>query len=201
MNEIIIILLVLGAIAVVYFVGQSNRRKHMERQQLEQAKLDAYTKAIGVALERFERDGIPEVKCDISLKRGETLHVVLPAIQWCEYRKVRTGRVAGHGVTGRIRITKGVYYRYGTGQIKSETMDQLAVIDTGTLYFTNKGLLFRGRYGNKNLPYQKMQNIIPFMQGLQIERESGKNVYIPCNTMGSRPEYGAAIALLWDRAR
>src|SRR5690606_9498538 len=117
------------------------RRNHMERQRLEQAKLEAYTRAISAAVERHERDGIPEAASEISLKRGETLHVVLPSIQWCEYRKVRTGRVSGHGVTGRIRIAKGIYYRYGTGQIDAETMDQLSVIDNGSLYFTNKGLL------------------------------------------------------------
>jgi hypothetical protein len=198
---IFLILFLTAAMALVYYVTQAGKKKHLERQQSEQRKLDAYLKELVASGERLERDGIPAIDSEISLRRGEALYVVLRNIQWCEYRKVRTGRVSGHGVTGRIRLAKGLYYRYGTGQMKAETMDQLSVIDSGDLYFTNKGVLFRGRFGNKNLPYPKVQNIIPLMQGLQIERESGKNVYIPCDTLGSRPQYGATIALLWDKAR
>ena len=148
--------------------------------------------------EKYETVGIPQIDSDISLKRGETLHVRLGGIQWMEYRKKRTGRVMAHGLTARVKIAKGLYYRAGTGQVISESVDQLTPIDNGDLYFTNKGVFFRGNLGNKNVPYDKIVMLTPFQKGIKIERETGKDVYIPCSV---RPDNAAAIVLLWDKIR
>lgn len=190
-----LVLLILGVGLVWHFNYSKKKRAIAEQDQ--QNKIKRYTDALQSYGDEYEKE-IPIVEADIALKKGENLHGILRDTKWMEYRKVRTGRVAGFGVTTRIKIAKGVYLRGGQGQYVSESVDQMKVIDTGDLYFTNKGLLFRGDFGNKSLPYSKIINMIPFTEGLKIERDKGKDIYMPCN-FASVPYKAAALVMAWDK--
>lgn len=200
MSTFIILILSLGVITVIYLTSKADKKKRTEDANQIKAQTDRYVEELQQAGERFEREGIPEVTSDVSLRKTEKLHVVLKDSQWMEYRKVRTGRVSGHAITGRVKIAKGLYYRYGTSQYKSESFDHLTTIDSGDFYVTSKGLVFRGSKGNKTLPFEKVMELVPFEDGMRIERETGKDIYIPFK-FSSSPDKAAAIVLLWDKCR
>lgn len=190
--------------SVIVGIAYYNRRRaqtqqfaEAERQKISLQNYMADFQRIG---EEYQKNGIPSIESDISLKKTDTLYAILKGSSWMEYRKVRTGRVSGHGITGRVKIAKGLYYRYGTGQYHSESLDQLTTIDQGDFYVTDKGLFFRGSKGNKTLPFEKILELVPFENGMKIERETGKDIYIPFRFSNS-PEKAAAIVLLWDKRR
>ena len=196
-STVLIWLLIIGvAVLLIRYKLKSDEKE----KALEEEATKKYIEEFQKAGERFERSGVPSIDSDVSLKKAETLHVKLGSINWMEYRKVRTGRVSGHGVTGRIKIAKGVYYRYGTGQMKAESMDQLTQIDSGDLYVTNKGFFFRGHLGNKTLPFDKILQPTPLPKGLKMEKDTGKDVYIVFD-FTQYPDKAAAIVLLWDKQR
>lgn len=197
--EVIIIIVILVGVVIAYSYYSSKRTEKASIQyKQEEANTQTFLAEFQRIGEKYETSGIPQIDSDISFKRGETLHVKVEGIQWMEYRKKRTGRVMAHGVTARVKIAKGLFYRAGTGQMISESIDQLTPVDNGDLYFTNKGVFFRGNLGNKNIPYDKIIMLTPFQKGIKIERDAGKDVYIPCSV---QPDNAAAIVLLWDKIR
>lgn len=198
--EIAIILILIAVAAIIYnvYTSKQNTETAIRQQKQDEADTQLFVSEFQRIGEGYEKTGIPTIESDISLKRGESLHVRLGGIQWMEYRKKSTGRVTAHGLTARVKIAKGLYYRAGTGQVITERIDQLTPIDNGDLYFTNKGIFFRGNLGNKNISYDKIIMLTPFQKGIKIERETGKDIYIPCNV---RPDNAAAIVLLWDKIR
>lgn len=194
--ETLVIAVVVIAVLYFFFSSKSKAAETQNSKQLEE-ETQKYVTELQRIGDDFEKSGIPMIESDISHKKGETLHVKFGNIQWMEYRKKRTGYTI-HGVTARVKIAKGLYYRAGSGQVISESVDQLTPVDKGDIYFTNKGIFFRGSLGNKTLPYDKIVMLTPFQQGLKIEKGTGKDIYIPYNI---RPDQGAAIALLWDKVR
>ena len=196
-NTLIILILIGGVAALlIYFKRMGDSTLERETEEQTQRFIEEFQSAG----DKFEKNGIPTIESDISLSKKDTLHARLNGIKWMEYRKVSTGRVTTHGLTGRIKIAKGLSYRYGTGHVARETMDQLKEIDAGDIYVTNNGFFFRGIFGNKNLPFDKVINLIPFPTGLKIEKETGKDVYIPYDFKSS-PNKAAMIALLWDKIK
>jgi len=70
----------------------------------------------------------------------------------CLYKN--DGRIGGHGITARVKIMKGVYYRVGTGRMamgKSWQADQ-----HGTLHFTTDRIVFDGDNKNFSVRWDKV---------------------------------------------
>jgi len=176
---------------VGYFIYKGKKAKELE----ERLKMENYLSEFNRIGETYLANGIPSITSDIKLMKEENLRAVLRGAQWMEYRKVATGRSTSHGIGGRVKIAKGLYYRYGVSQTASERLDLLKAIDSGDLYFTNQRIIFRGGTGNKNIPFDKIRKVSPTMVGLKIERESGKDVYLPFQLSAKDT---AAIALTWE---
>lgn len=192
--SILALVIIVVVVGVIIHVNARNDRKANEKQQKEIAAFTQATTEIG---EKYLKAGIPEYRADFALKKDEKLHVRLGGVNWMEYRKVRTGRVSSHGITGSIKIAKGLRYRYGTGYVAAESIDQLKQIDNGDLFITNKSIIFRGSMGNKTIPLNKVMKLIPSMAGLKIERDTGKDVYIPFD-FKPVPSYFVSVYLLWE---
>jgi hypothetical protein len=50
-------------------------------------------------------------------------------------------------------------------------------IDEGTLYITSKRLVFDGSGKNQNVPYKKVIGFTMYPDGVQIEKETGRDQY------------------------
>ena len=74
-----------------------------------------------------------------------------------------------------FRIIKGVYYR--TGGIKGKPIEHSSMnpIGTGTLYITNKNLIFHSVNKGLKIGYKKLVGLSPYSDGVEIQRD-GANV-------------------------
>ena len=107
------------------------------------------------------------------------------------------GRIAGHGVTARIKIAKGLYYRLGSGRVgmgKSWMYDE-----PGTLHFTTDRIIFNGSTKNYSVPMHKILDISLGEEGKEIyvDREAGADWSF--RMPGIIPADKLATAILFQR--
>jgi hypothetical protein len=116
---------------------------------------------------------LPTISPDISLSHREECYMQR-SVDWYEMRRLRLG-VAYAGPSLRLRIAKGVYWNMGTFARAPITTDQLQKIDSGTVYITNRRLLFDGALKNAAIKLDKIINISPYTDGVGIEKDAGKS--------------------------
>lgn len=140
------------------------------KQQL--AKLKLYW-----ALENVE---LPAMQTDIALQRAERGYITIPNVKWYELRSVRQ-RVSYSGYSTSFRVAKGFYLRSGSYKPRSYSVDQMTLIDSGTLYLTNKRIIFTGAKKNSNICLEKILSITPYTDGVEIDKETGKTPLLQFN--------------------
>ena len=158
----------------------------------EQAELEAICQSLDVelqlsdesqaALDRMrlywviENGDVPVIDVDINLPRTEHCYFTTEA-GWYEHRRV-TKSVRYAGPTARVKVAKGIYFRAGQVAAQRVTSDELTLIDTGTLYLTNKRLIFRAGRGNKNVRLNKILTFEAFRNGVDIQKDAGKSPFL-----------------------
>ena len=125
---------------------------------------------------RIENADLPEISPDINIQKSERLHFKT-YINWLEQRRI-TKRVNFAGPTARIKLAKGVYYRMGSIGVQPISEDVWQNIDSGQIYLTNKRLIFMGSKGNKTIKLNKILNIVPHTNGVDVQKESGKSPFL-----------------------
>ena len=125
---------------------------------------------------QIENAELPEIESDIKLQKYEKLHYSMQ-VKWLEQRRI-TKRINYAGPGARIRLAKGIYYRVGSLNMQRITEDVWQTIDTGTIYLTDKRIIFMGSKGNKTLGLNKILNLIPYSNGLEIQKDSGKSPFL-----------------------
>jgi hypothetical protein len=126
-------------------------------------------------LARIDVGELPTIEPSLRLQRGEVCHAEFPC-RLHEYRVITRG-VAYHGPTGRIRIMKGLSWRYGYISATPVRSEELRQLDSGTLYITNKRLLFNGSRRSVNTQLKKIIHFTAYQDGIQIEKDSGRDQF------------------------
>lgn len=126
---------------------------------------------------RIEVGALPTVTPAILLQRGEVCHFLANNIAHKEMRTV-TKRVNYSGVSASIKIVKGVRYRIGSIAPQRVTQDVLTVVDSGSLHLTNKRVLVQGTRKNTSVNLTKVIHFTVYSDGLQIQKETGKDLYL-----------------------
>lgn len=126
-------------------------------------------------LARIEAGELPVIHPSVLLQRGEVCHAEFS----CRLHEMRTvtKRINYHGPTGRIRIMKGLSWRYGSVNVSRVTSEELRQLDLGVLYITNKRLLFNGASKSINTPLKKIIHFTVFKDGIQVEKETGRDQF------------------------
>jgi len=122
---------------------------------------------------RIENEELPQVPAPISLQRSEVCHGCFNVI-WHELRTRTTG-VRYAGPVASIPIMKGLRYRIGSVRTGRVSVEELTRVDEGTIYVTNKRLIFDGAKRNTSIRYSAILSIEPFSDGLRIEKASGRS--------------------------
>lgn len=125
---------------------------------------------------QIDNGDLPIETCSISLQSKEICHFIAD-IQWYEQRKV-TQRVNYGGVTGRLKIAKGIYLRAGSISPQRITEDVWKLIDNGKLFITNKRIIFMGGLGNKTINLNKILDFNVYSNGIEISKDTGKNPFL-----------------------
>lgn len=154
----------------------------------------SHTMADLVGLKRLSaiQDGkLPILDADILLRKKEVCHYEIPTSLIEE--KSRTKFVGGsQGVS--IRIAKGVSYRVGgfKGERIVETFNETT--DSGSLYITNKRVIFVGGKKNVTYPINKIINISKYSDAIHFQKENEKKPkYFLINDQFAIDEIGLII--------
>ena len=176
-------LVIIAIIAGIWWYN--NKSDHAKQKQAEQAK--ANEKAQQERQERLDQyahDNLKSLasKVDfVNLKPKEYLYYANAdhLARWIETR-TRTSRVNYGGLTGNIKIMKGVHYR--TGSIKTDVQheDYQKVIFEGYPLLTNRRIILYNKDTEtaKAYPFTRILKATAYADGTMLSSESGKNVVI-----------------------
>ena len=126
-------------------------------------------------MKKLENGIIPDmgVIVPIVLSRGEKVIWSYSDVNLYQEKVTReyTGRTGGFS----IRIMKGLTYR--TGQFKGRPVEKSTMENqgNGTLFITNKHLIFHSQSKSVKVPYSKLIGISPYSDGIEVNRD-GTNV-------------------------
>jgi hypothetical protein len=123
------------------------------------------------ALENLD---LPIIQPDITIQKSEVCHLKITNIKWHELRSVRQ-RVSYSGYSTSFKVAKGFYLRSGRYKPQSYSVDTMKLIDTGTIYLTNKRIIFTGTSKNSNIRIDKILDFTPYSDGVEIGKETGKS--------------------------
>lgn len=137
----------------------------------EQTKAQLHKLKLYWALENL---AIPTIQPDIMIQKSEQCYVMLPNVKWYELRSVRQS-VSYTGYSTSFRVAKGFYLRSGNYRPQSTVVDQMKLIDTGTIYLTNKRIVFTATGKNSIIQLSKIINLTPYTDGVEIGKETGKS--------------------------
>jgi len=131
---------------------------------------------------------IKPINISIHLPKGELCYFA-EEVDLYQEKKV-TKRISYNGPTLRLKIWKGLYWRFGNLAVGRKTKDEFIKVDSGILYITNKRLLFTGSLNNKSIFYNKIINIANNDEGIEIIKDSGKSEYF---LMESQSQFAAQL--------
>ena len=109
------------------------------------------------------------INAPIILNKGETILWTYNGVNLYQEKitKEWVGRSSGY----TVRIFKGLSYR--TGQMKGRPVEHSSMEfhGTGTLYITNKHLIFHGQQKGVKIPFNKIIGITPYSDGIEVHRD------------------------------
>ena len=162
----------------------------------EQRKVDEYVSTLGLSLinlpvslqgTHLEELAQSSILSDVQAGRQPRYVVNAPIILangenalWCYnnvtmyQEKIRREYVGSTGGFS-FRIMKGVRYR--TGGFKGHPVETsyMENMGLGSLYLTNKNIIFMGQTRSIKVPYSKIIGINPYSDGMEVQRD-GNNV-------------------------
>ncbi len=179
-------------------LGQASRNFMKDRLLTsdEQQKIDDFTNTLGISLANLpakyrnaDLDQIEQSKILTNLQQGIlpqnnfAVPIILgkdEAILWVynnitmyqeKVQREYTGRSSGFS----FRVMKGVRYR--TGQFKGRPVEHRYMdnVGVGSLYVTNKNIIFQASTASVKVPFRKMIGISPYSDGMEVQR-NGANV-------------------------
>ena len=153
--------------AIAASLNVNVQHNEQTKQQLEKLKL--YW-----ALENVD---LPAIQTDIVLQKSEKCFIQINNVNWYELRAVRR-RSSYTGYSTSIKVAKGFYLKSGSYSPRSYSTDEMQLIDSGNIYLTNKRIIFTGNRKNSNIRIDKILNINPVSDGLEIDKETGKSPFL-----------------------
>jgi hypothetical protein len=120
---------------------------------------------------RIENEELPTLIVPIRQRRGEGCHCAFRAA-WYEPR-TQAVRTHGRGPVGASHIMKGLSYRAGSYQARHVAVDELTLIDEGTVYITNSRLIFNGTRRSTTIRYGRILSLTPYGDGVGVETATG----------------------------
>jgi hypothetical protein len=129
------------------------------------------------------------VDADVLLKDEEECVFAEPA-QWGQIKTIMT-RAGSAGFSTSIRLMKGVSYRIGNYRphyTESEGLKQQA---TGTLYITNKRLIFHGDKRSTSITVNRIIDVQPFNNAISVSKSTGPNDFFLMSELAA--EYAVLV--------
>lgn len=127
--------------------------------------------AKGEARWEAEFGELPVVDCGMILGRGEVCHWSSEA-ELLQMKRVTVGLTYG-GPSVRIPIMRGLSWRMGSYRGMRHTEDRLVSIDHGTVYITNRRILFNGPLKNLAVKLERIIDLTGYKDGIGVDQPTG----------------------------
>lgn len=135
--------------------------QNSELQTLEQNRI----------LAELQQGRLPQtgLRAPVVLARGEALLWRYPDVEMLQEKIHReyVGRSGGFS----FRVARGVTYRTGGFKGRPVESSYMDLVDIGSLYVTNKNLIFQGLERGLRVPYRKIVGVQPYNEGLEVQRD------------------------------
>lgn len=135
------------------------------KQQLKQLKL--YWDLENLPLVTFEPDTV--------IQKSEDCYFKIASVNWYELRTVRQ---KPSFYNSNARVLKDFYLKSGSYKSLNHSNANMKYIDKGSIYLTNKRIIFIGKTKNVNIRFEKILRLNPISDGIEIDKETGKAVVI-----------------------
>lgn len=125
-----------------------------------------------VALIKALQNGIvpnSNIQVPIMLGKKETVLWAYNGVS-CYQEKI-TREWVGRNNGMSFRVCKGVYYRTGRSKGHPVERSSIELQGVGTLYVTNKNLIFWSQMKNVKIPFAKIIGFTPYSDGLEVHRD------------------------------
>jgi hypothetical protein len=129
------------------------------------------------------------ISAPIMLGRNEVCYCSAVA-KWHQIKTYKN-RIGSTGFSTSIRIMKGVSYRASTIRPQYQTQEGMAEISDGTLYVTNKKVIFDGTSRSTAIPYGRLVSLQLYADGIELKKSTGKSDYFMMDGMSA--EYSVAL--------
>lgn len=126
---------------------------------------------------QIENDEMPELQVDINIPRSEKCYFIAHNTQWLEQTAETPAKVNSNNALS-LKIAKGLYWRNPANDTKKLDTAQWHALDSGTIYLTNKRVLFKGSKGDKIILLNRVIDFTVFANGMEIEKGEGKNPFL-----------------------
>jgi len=153
--------------------GMSDAKQKMVDDRQKMVDMEEWMSAIkeGRVPIKFGRG----ISLPILLKKGEELQCVIPNVLLKEPRSVRVSSGGHAGVS--FRLAKGLYYRTGSFGSRSESHEEMKVVDMkGILTLTDRRIVFSGSKRTLNVKLEKVISIEPYKDGIALRREGKEKI-------------------------
>ena len=127
----------------------------------------------------------------ILLDRDEACYFAAGA-QWKQVKTFKD-RIGSSGFSASIRIMEGVSYNVNTSKPEYHTREGLADISDGTLFVTNKRVIFEGASRMTSIPYRRLVSLQAYLDGIELKKTTGKNDFFMTDAMCA--EYSMVLIL------
>ncbi|MDP8232807.1 MAG: hypothetical protein P9L91_09100 [Candidatus Zophobacter franzmannii] len=121
----------------------------------------------------IENGKLTSIDVSINLHKEEVCYYTTTA-STCEYRKIPQ-RINYSGMTSRIKLAKGLYWRMGSLALKPITKEALVQIESGKIYITNKRVIFSGKRTGSNTRLTSILDFALYENGITLRKDKGKN--------------------------
>lgn len=122
-------------------------------------------------IKSIQRGVVPRNQIAVPIILGKNESVLWSYNGVTMYEEKITKEWVGRSGGFSIRIIKGVYYR--TGQMKGRPVEHSSMVQLGigSLYVTNKNLIFNSPTKGVKIPYTKIVGVTPYSDGIEIQRD------------------------------
>lgn len=126
-------------------------------------------------LKNIQRGIIPPTNIQVSIILGKNESVLWVYNGVKLFQEKITKEWVGRSGGFSFRVMKGVYYR--TGGMKGHPVEHssMELTGEGSLYVTNKNLIFYSQLRNAKIPFNKIVGITPYSDGIEVHKD-GANV-------------------------
>jgi hypothetical protein len=125
---------------------------------------------------RIDSGEFPVIRASVQLRDDELCHFVAAA-RWLESRS-RSFASSQYATDASVRVPRGQSYRVGVMRPHRLTVDELAEVDTGTLYLTNQRVIFQGVDYGFAQDLESLRSVDVFADGIAFERDADRHPHL-----------------------